>query len=255
MAAWSNRKRIDAARMPLQSTRRSTLGTVCSQMGSLARGCRSQRNVALAGAANWSKFSGDTGRIGPILAEADSLLRAGANGFQARADAAAQSVAVLIPCRNEAAAIERVVHDFQRAIPGSIVHVYDNNSNDATAAVAMAAGAVVGTERLQGKGQVVRRMFADVEADIYVLVDGDGTYDPEVAGRMVAMLTAGQLDMVTAVRVSEAAGAYRRGHRLGNALLTSIVGASSGGRCGICCPATGCSRGGSSNRFRPFRGA
>jgi glycosyltransferase involved in cell wall biosynthesis len=102
--------------------------------------------------------------------------------------------------------------------------VYDNNSTDDTAAVARSAGALVGHEALQGKGHVVRRMFADVEADVYVLVDGDDTYDAAASPEMVALLLERRLDMVTAVRISEAAAAYRRGHRAGNTLLTGLVG-------------------------------
>ncbi len=132
-------------------------------------------------------------------------------------------VAVLIPCCNEAAAIGAVVGAFRAALPGAVVYVYDNNSADATAALARAAGAVVRQERMQGKGHVIRRMFADVEADVYVLVDGDGTYDAGAAPRMVALLRTQGLDMVTGTRVSQIEAAWRRGHRLGNALLAGLV--------------------------------
>ena len=132
-------------------------------------------------------------------------------------------VAVLIPCRNEEAAIGKVVSDFLIALPGAIVYVYDNNSTDQTMLEARAAGAVVRRERLQGKGHVVRRMFADIDADVYILVDGDDTYDPEAAPGMLHMLIERQLDMVSAARYGAVREAYRPGHRFGNVLLTAIV--------------------------------
>ena len=132
-------------------------------------------------------------------------------------------VAVLVPCQNEAVAIRRVVADFRAALPQAVVFVYDNNSTDGTAAAARDAGAVVRFETLQGKGHVVRRMFADIEADAYILVDGDDTYDAAAAPAMLAMLTEGTLDMVTATRVTQIAAAYRAGHRTGNYVLTRIV--------------------------------
>jgi glycosyltransferase involved in cell wall biosynthesis len=132
-------------------------------------------------------------------------------------------IAVLIPCHDEEAAIGGVVAGFQAALPEAEIYVYDNNSTDRTREVAAAAGATVRTERLQGKGNVVRRMFADVEAEAYLLVDGDGTYDPSVAPTMVALLQQDQLDMVTGIRVSDAGGAYRPGHRFGNLILTGVV--------------------------------
>jgi glycosyltransferase involved in cell wall biosynthesis len=132
-------------------------------------------------------------------------------------------IAVLIPCHNEEVAIPRVVAAFRAALPDAAIYAYDNNSTDNTVAVARAAGALIGTEALQGKGQVVRRMFADVEADVYVLVDGDDTYDAAASPAMVAMLLDGRLDMVTGVRISDEAAAYRRGHRAGNTLLTGLV--------------------------------
>jgi glycosyltransferase involved in cell wall biosynthesis len=139
------------------------------------------------------------------------------------------TVAVLIPCRNEEAAIGKVVSDFLRALPDATVYVYDNNSTDRTAAEARAAGAVVRRENHQGKGHVVRRMFADIEADIYILVDGDDTYDAAAAPSMLRMLLERQLDMVTATRHSAGRDAYRRFHRLGNRLLTRLVGGVFGG--------------------------
>ncbi len=132
-------------------------------------------------------------------------------------------IAVLIPCYNEQAAVPSVIRAFQAALPGAVIHVYDNNSTDGTVAVARAAGASVRTERLQGKGNVIRRMFADIEADAYVLVDGDDTYDASTAPGMVAMLLRDQLDMVNGARVSDIQAAYRPGHRLGNAVLTGLV--------------------------------
>jgi glycosyltransferase involved in cell wall biosynthesis len=116
-----------------------------------------------------------------------------------------------------------VVTEFRRTLPGAVIYVYDNNSTDNTIAAAKAAGATVAIERLQGKGHVVRRMFSAIDADIYVLVDGDGTYDAASAPMMVEMLVADDLDMVTGTRVTEIAAAYRRGHRFGNVLLTGIV--------------------------------
>jgi glycosyltransferase involved in cell wall biosynthesis len=132
-------------------------------------------------------------------------------------------VAVLIPCYNEAVAIPGVIAGFAAALPDAVIYVYDNNSTDGTAAIARAAGAVVGVELAQGKGRVVRRMFADVEADIYVLVDGDGTYDAASAPALVAALRAQCLDMVTATRIDQSQAAYRPGHRFGNAVLTGLV--------------------------------
>lgn len=133
-------------------------------------------------------------------------------------------IAVLVPCYNEQASIAKVVADFRTALPDAVIYVYDNNSTDRTAEVARAAGAEVRRATQQGKGHVVRRMFSDVDADVYVLVDGDSTYDAPSARDMIARLLAERLDMVVAVRVEEGAGAYRRGHRLGNRLLTGVVG-------------------------------
>ena len=132
-------------------------------------------------------------------------------------------IAVLIPCYNEAVAIGTVVRDFRAALPGARIYVYDNNSSDETVAVARAAGAVVRGEALQGKGHVIRRMFADIEAEFYVLVDGDDTYAAADAPMMVAHAMQGGLDMVNGMRVSDVQAAYRSGHRLGNRVLTGIV--------------------------------
>ena len=133
------------------------------------------------------------------------------------------TIAVLIPCYNEAIAIPKVVADFRAALPEAVIYVYDNNSGDGTVAAARAAGAIVRSESLQGKGYVVRRMFADVQADIYVLVDGDDTYQASAAPEMVRLLVENQLDMVNGVRVTEVAAAFRRGHKFGNTVLTGLV--------------------------------
>jgi glycosyltransferase involved in cell wall biosynthesis len=144
--------------------------------------------------------------------------------------ALAPRIAVLIPCYNEAQAIGQVVADFMAALPTATVYVYDNNSTDGTREVALAAGAVVRTETLQGKGNVVRRMFADIEAEVYVLVDGDGTYDAASASKMVEMLLANSLDVVNAARVPVTDDAFRRGHKFGNRLLTGTVALIFGSR-------------------------
>jgi len=128
-------------------------------------------------------------------------------------------IAVLIPCRNEEASISKVVADFRTALPSSVIYVYDNNSTDRTAELAGRAGAVVRHESLQGKGNTVRRMFSDIDADIYVLVDGDDTYDAALAPKLIATLKSNRLDMVTAVRMTDDDAAYRRGHRFGNKAL------------------------------------
>ena len=132
-------------------------------------------------------------------------------------------IAVILPCLNEGATIGGTVAGFRAALPGGAVYVYDNNSSDGTAAAARAAGAVVRTERMQGKGHVVRRMFADVEAEVYVLADGDGTYEAAAAGGMVRMLCVEGLDMVVGARRPAVQAAYRRGHRVGNAVLTGLL--------------------------------
>jgi glycosyltransferase involved in cell wall biosynthesis len=136
---------------------------------------------------------------------------------------ARQRLAVLVPCFNEEAAIGRVVRDFRAALPQATVYVYDNNSTDRTMEVARTAGAVVRREAHQGKGNVVRRMFSDIDADVYVLVDGDATYDAPSAPAMIAQLLEDRLDMVVAARVHEEQAAYRRGHVTGNRLLTGFV--------------------------------
>lgn len=140
-------------------------------------------------------------------------------------------VAVLVPCLNEEVAISEVVTDFRRALPEAAVYVYDNGSDDRTVEVASEAGARVGREPRRGKGNVVSRMFADIEADVYVLVDGDATYHADSAPFMLNQLLEEGLDMVTAVRRGEASAAFRRGHRFGNLVLTNMVGLVFGRQC------------------------
>jgi glycosyltransferase involved in cell wall biosynthesis len=132
-------------------------------------------------------------------------------------------IAVLIPCLDEEAAIGKVVRELAAALPTATIYVYDNNSRDNTRAVAAAAGAVVRGETRPGKGNVVRRMFSDIEADIYVMVDGDDTYDAAVAPALIDRLVAENLDMVVGRRVETHVAAYRPGHRLGNRVLTGLV--------------------------------
>jgi hypothetical protein len=138
--------------------------------------------------------------------------------------AAGPRIAVLIPCYNEETAIPFVVRDFHDALPDADIYVYDNNSGDGTSQVASREGAIVRKEPQQGKGNVVRRMFADIEADVYILVDGDNTYDAASAPAMVERLLKDRLDMVSARRVTDGTDAFRPGHRFGNWLLTALVG-------------------------------
>ncbi len=134
-------------------------------------------------------------------------------------------IAAIVPCYNEEAAVASVVCDLKRAVPGITVYVYDNNSTDRTAAVAADAGAIVRTERRRGKGNVVRRAFADIDADIYLLIDGDDTYDAAAAPEMIAALENGPLDHVLGVRrVAAGKSAYRPGHEAGNRLFNRLVG-------------------------------
>jgi len=139
-------------------------------------------------------------------------------------------IAVLIPCYNEAASIGEVVKQFRVTLPNARIYVYDNNSYDNTASVAREAGAIVRREPLQGKGHVVRRMFSDIEADVYVMVDGDATYDAAAAPRLVSRLIETQADMVVGARVTQEKEAYRAGHRFGNKLLTGLVSGLFGDR-------------------------
>jgi glycosyltransferase involved in cell wall biosynthesis len=151
-------------------------------------------------------------------------------GYEHALKPEALEVAVLIPCCNEEVTIGTVVREFRAALPGATVYVYDNNSADRTVDVARAAGAVVRSEVLQGKGNVVRRMFGDVDADVYILVDGDGTYDAASAPMLIRRLVDDQFDMINAARLAEANGAFRQGHRLGNLVLTRMVGIIFGNR-------------------------
>lgn len=138
-------------------------------------------------------------------------------------EGAVTRVAVLVPCYNEEATVAAVVRDFRTVLPDAVVYVYDNNSTDETVARAKEAGAVVGLERRQGKGYVVQRMFADVDADVYLLVDGDDTYDAASAPELVELLQREHLDMVCGSRVAQAEAAYRPGHVFGNKMLTGLV--------------------------------
>ena len=133
------------------------------------------------------------------------------------------TIAILLPCYNEEASIARTVAEFRAALPGAAIYVYDNNSRDRTVEVAREAGAIVRTERIQGKGAVVRRMFADVDADIYVMADGDATYDAAAAPALVARLRDEQCDMVVGSRVHRESEAYRRGHVMGNRMMTGLL--------------------------------
>jgi glycosyltransferase involved in cell wall biosynthesis len=132
-------------------------------------------------------------------------------------------IAVLLPCFNEEAAIGETVRGFRAALPAAVIYVYDNNSRDRTRQVAAEAGAIVRTERQQGKGHVVRRMFADIDADLYIMADGDLTYDPKSAPAMVDALVAEKLDMVVGTRRHQEKDAYRGGHVLGNKVFTGLL--------------------------------
>ena len=132
-------------------------------------------------------------------------------------------VAVLVPCFNEGLTVGRVVEGFRKTLPDAKIYVYDNNSTDDTSGRATSAGAIVKLERRQGKGHVIRRMFADIEADCYILVDGDDTYDPSVAPKVISFITRDGFDFANVARVSTSTEAYRRGHRFGNLVLTQMV--------------------------------
>ena len=162
-----------------------------------------------------------TANIHDRLAAAEAALRA--VGQQISPAIRHVDIAVLIPAYNEAATIGDVVRSFRVALPNSRIYVYDNNSWDNTAKLAREAGAIVRREPLQGKGHVVRRMFTDIEADVYVMVDGDATYDAASAPRLVSRLIETQADMVVGARITEEKAAYRAGHRLGNKVLTGLV--------------------------------
>lgn len=162
------------------------------------------------------------------LAAAEAALRA--VGQQISPALRHVDIAVLIPAFNEATTIGDVVRSFRAALPNARVYVYDNNSWDNTAQLAKQAGAIVRREPLQGKGHVVRRMFSDIEADVYVMVDGDATYDAASAPRLVSRLIETQADMVVGARITEEKAAYRAGHRLGNRMLTGLVSTIFGDR-------------------------
>ena len=132
------------------------------------------------------------------------------------------NIAVLIPCYNEEASIGKVIQDFQNYLPNAKIYVYDNNSKDKTASIAESFGVIVRTEVLQGKGHVVRRMFADIDADFYIMIDGDGTYDIPSSEKMLKLLQKQQLDMVVGTRVP-VDGAHRPGHSLGNKIFNQIL--------------------------------
>jgi hypothetical protein len=157
------------------------------------------------------------------------------NGAASRRDLASNhryrvKIAVLVPCYNEESTIQTVIEDFRVVLPKAIIYVYDNNSTDRSAERAEHAGAVVRHERQQGKGNVVRRMFADVEADVYVIVDGDATYDAASAPSMIRTLLEDNLDLINGARVTDTSEAYRWGHRFGNQLLTRVVALIFGAR-------------------------
>ena len=132
-------------------------------------------------------------------------------------------IAVLLPCFNEELSVGATVAGFRKALPEAKVYVYDNNSGDRTREIAASEGAIVRTESQQGKGHVVRRMFADVDADIYIMADGDLTYDPAAAPEMVEALVREQLDMVVGTRKHDQKSAYRGGHVMGNRLFTGLL--------------------------------
>jgi glycosyltransferase involved in cell wall biosynthesis len=132
-------------------------------------------------------------------------------------------IVVLIPCYNEEHTIAKVVQDFEKSVPNAKIYVYDNNSSDRTAIIAREAGAIVRSENLQGKGHVIRRMFSDIDADVYIMVDGDDTYDASAAPALIDLLINDSLDMVNGKRIEQVKEAYRPGHRFGNWMLTTMV--------------------------------
>jgi glycosyltransferase involved in cell wall biosynthesis len=164
------------------------------------------------------------------MAPFDTKLTASRGPMDGTEGFAGIKIAVLVPCMNEETAVAQVVLGFRTAIPSAVVYVYDNNSTDRTAEIARASGAVVRAEPLRGKGHVVRRMFSDIEADVYILVDGDDTYDASASPVMVRRLLDERLDMVNAARTAQHKTAYRAGHEFGNAILTSMVALLFGNR-------------------------
>ena len=143
--------------------------------------------------------------------------------FNKRDHVPSPRIAVLVPCYNEAKTILKVIEGFRASVPLAVIYVYDNNSDDGTAEIARAAGAIVRSERRQGKGNVVRRMFADIGADVYVLVDGDATYESAAAPRLIEELLSGPFDKVNGARIQTSEAAYRTGHALGNKVLSGLV--------------------------------
>jgi glycosyltransferase involved in cell wall biosynthesis len=152
----------------------------------------------------------------------------GTVGADASSATAGPQIAVLVPCYNEELTIGTVVRNFRAELPAAKIYVYDNNSSDRTSTVACAAGAICRREEKQGKGNVVRRMFADVEADVYVMVDGDDTYDAASVKRLIEPILCNHVDMVNAVRQPVGKEAFRLGHSFGNTLLTAVVSGTFG---------------------------
>lgn len=142
---------------------------------------------------------------------------------------AAPTIAILLPCYNEGLAIRAVIQNFRAALPDAKIYVYDNNSSDDSARIARDAGAIVRNEPQQGKGHVVRRMFADIDADIYLMCDADETYEAAAAGKLVDRLVDRGLDMVVGTRTDVSGTAYRPAHQFGNWMLTSLVRTMFGG--------------------------
>ncbi|MEM5515467.1 glycosyltransferase [Henriciella sp. AS95] len=157
-----------------------------------------------------------------------SSLSLGAINSGQQSDVAETRIAVVLPCHNEAATIASVIENFRRALPSAAIYVFDNNSTDGTADIARRAGAIVRTEMRQGKGHVVRRMFADVEADIYVMADGDGTYDASLAPTLIELMKRNHVDMVVGTRADVTKDAGRGGHAFGNKIFNSLFSAMFG---------------------------
>ena len=146
-------------------------------------------------------------------------------GSRLAVEPAEARIAVTLPCYNEASTIASVIADFRAALPGADIYVFDNNSTDGTADIARKAGAIVRTETRQGKGHVVRRIFADVEADIYVMADGDGTYDASLAPTLVELMKKNHVDMVVGTRAGVTRDAGRGGHAFGNRIFNMLFNA------------------------------
>ena len=133
------------------------------------------------------------------------------------------NTAILVPCFNEEKTIKKVISDFKKNVPKAKIYVYDNNSTDKTYLIAKKAGAIVRKEETRGKGNVVRRMFSDIEADVYIIIDGDSTYDSSIANKLIKTLHEESLDMIVAKRKAKSSEAYRLGHKFGNRLLSKTV--------------------------------